>query len=59
MSLFCKYEKTTLRECVESVFDLVKIGSTNTRSAFAFATVVVIRLCSISEQAMLEIIAFL
>jgi hypothetical protein len=44
---------------VESVFDFVKIGSTKTRNVFAFAKVVVIRLCSIREQAILESIAFL
>jgi hypothetical protein len=34
-------------------------GSTNPLSAFALATVVLMRLCSIKEQAMLESIAFL
>ena len=58
-SLFCRYLNTDLLECVESVFAFVRIGSTNPRRAFALATVVLILLCSINEQAILESIAFL
>jgi hypothetical protein len=42
-----------------SSLDLVTSGSINCLSAFALATVVLIRLCSINEQAMFASIAFL
>src|SRR5690554_5056928 len=58
-SLLFKVLNTTLLECVESVLDFVISGSTNLRSVLAFATVVVMRLCSISEHAMLESIELL
>ena len=45
--------------CVVSSFAFVRIGSTYTLKAFALATVVLIRLCSIKEQAMLANIAAL
>ena len=57
--LFFRYEKQTLLEWVESVFDFVIKGSTYLRSAFALATVVLMRLCSINEQAMFANIASL
>ena len=56
-TLSCKYEKTTRRDWVESVFDLVIRGSTYCRSALALATVVVIRLLIISDEAMFDSIA--
>jgi hypothetical protein len=42
-----------------SAFDLVIRGSINSFKAFAFATVVLIRLCSIREQAILANMALL
>ena len=56
--LLRKAEKTTLRLWVVSLLALVISGSTNFLSALAFATVVLIRLCSIKEDAILAIIAF-
>ena len=55
---FCfRYENTTRREWVVSSFDLVTRGSTNMRTALAFASVVSMRLCRISDEAMFESIA--
>src|SRR5690625_1706483 len=44
-------ENASLLLCVVSTFDLVTSGSTYCLSALALATVVLIRLCSIREQA--------
>ena len=57
--LLRKYEKTIRLLCVVSAFDFVIKGSTNCFSAFALATVVLIRLCSIKEQAIFANIDFL
>src|SRR5690606_9356120 len=57
---FCLSLLYTIRLlCVVSSLDFVIIGSTNCCTAFAFATVVLIRLCSIKEQAIFANIAFL
>ena len=57
--LFLKLLNTTLRLCVVSFFDLVIRGSTYCLSALAFASVVLMRLCSIKEQAIFANIDFL
>src|SRR5690606_26085793 len=57
---FClNLENTRRLLCVVSSLDLVIIGSTNCFKAFALATVVLIRLCCIKEQAIFASIAFL
>ena len=55
--LSCKVEKTMRCECTEVSFDLVMSGSTYFRSDLALAVVVKIRLCLISDEAMLASIA--
>src|SRR5690606_14163455 len=57
---FCLILLYTIRLlCVVSSLDFVIIGSTNCCKAFAFATVVLIRLCSIKEHAIFANIEFL
>jgi len=51
--------KTVRRECVESTFDFVISGSTYFLNALAFAKVVFILLCIISDEAIFANMAFL
>jgi hypothetical protein len=53
-SLFWRYENTVLLECVVSSLARVSKGSTYFLSAFALATVVVIRLLRINDEAIFE-----
>ena len=56
-SLSCNAANTIRRECVVSSFDLVSIGSMYLRRALALATVVEMRLCRMSDEAMFDSIA--
>ena len=55
--LSLRLAKTIRRECIVSSLDFVRRGSINLRSSLAFATVVVILLCLINEQAIFDNIA--